>query len=454
MRRLAVALALAAATAAHPSAAAQDWLDAYREPAARLMAEARAGDFGWNRLADLTDTFGPRITGSSNLERAIAWAMDEMKKDGLDVRSEPVTVPHWVRGHEQLDMIAPAEHPLVVLGLGGSVGTPEGGIEAPVLIVSSFDDLTAKADQAKGRIVLFNVPYTNYGRTVAYRVGGAVAAAKAGAVAALVRSVGPTGLRTPHTGTMSYEDGVPRIPTAAIPAEDADRLQRLADRGIETVLRLRMDARTLDPVQSANVIGEIRGRERPDEIVAIGCHFDSWDVGTGASDDAAGCIVTWEAVRMIKKLGLHPRRTIRLVLWTSEENGIFGGEAYAQAHAAEAANHVFALESDSGIFDPASMGFSGSDDARAIMTRVMSLIEPLGLPALRPSGGGADIGPIARAGNVPTMSYDGDSTKYFTIHHSPADTIDRIAKAEVAKAAAAIAVVTYVVADMPERLPR
>lgn len=157
---------------------------------------------------------------------------------------------------------------------------------------------------------------------------------------------------------------------------------------------------------------------------------------------------------MIKKLGLHPRRTIRLVLWTSEENGIFGGEAYAQAHAAEAANHVFALESDSGIFDPASMGFSGSDDARAIMTRVMSLIEPLGLPALRPSGGGADIGPIARAGNVPTMSYDGDSTKYFTIHHSPADTIDRIAKAEVAKAAAAIAVVTYVVADMPERLPR
>lgn len=454
MRRLAAALILAALAAPHAPVAAQDWLDTYREPAARLMAEARAGDFGWHRLAELTDTFGPRITGSTNLERAITWAMDEMRKDGLTVRSEAVTVPHWVRGHEQLDMIAPAEHALVVLGLGGSVGTPDAGLQAPVLIVSSFDDLAAKAAQAKGRIVLFNVPYTNYGRTVAYRTGGAVAAAKAGAVAALVRSVGPVGLRTPHTGIMEYEDGVTRIPAAAIPAEDADRLQRLADRGIEIVLRLRMGARTLDPAQSFNVIGEIRGRERPDEIVAIGCHFDSWDVGTGASDDAVGCIVTWEAARLIRKLGLQPRRTIRLVLWTSEENGIHGGEAYAQAHAAEAANHVLALESDSGIFDPASIGFSGSDEARAIMARVMSLIEPLGLGALGPSGGGADIGPIARLGNTPTMSYNGDSTKYFTIHHTPADTIDRISKAEVAKAAAAIAVVTFVAADMPERLPR
>ena len=454
MNRHAAALCLALIVASGHAVPAQDWLDAYRAPASRLIAESQSSDFGWNRLAELTDTFGHRITGSKNLERAIAWAAAEMKKDGLAVRSEPVMVPHWVRGHEQLDMIAPAEQPIAILGLGGSVGTPEGGIEARVLVVSSFDDLTAKADDAKGRIVLFNVPFTNYGRTVAYRTGGASAAAKAGAVAALVRAVGPTGLRTPHTGIMEYADGVARIPTAAIPAEDADRLQRLQDRGVETVLRLRMDAKALPQVESANLIGEIRGREKPEEIVLIGCHFDSWDVGTGASDDAVGCIVTWEALRLIRKLGLEPRRTIRLVLWTSEENGIHGGAAYAKAHAAEAAQHVLALESDSGIFEPASIGLSGSDGARAVMTRVMSLLAPLGLETLGPGGGGADIGPIAAAGGVPTMSYNGDSTKYFTIHHTPADTIDRIAKAEVSKAAAAIAVITFVTADMPERLPR
>ena len=457
MNRHLAALSLALVTTSWASGhavLAQDWLDAYRAPASRLIAESQSSDFGWNRLAELTDTFGPRITGSTNLERAIAWAAAEMKKDGFEVRTERVMVPHWVRGHEQLDMIVPAEQPIVVLGLGGSVGTPAGGLQAPVLVVSSFDDLTAKAAHAKGRIVLFNVPFTNYGRTVAYRTGGATAAAKAGAVAALVRAVGPTGLRTPHTGIMEYAEGVARIPTAAIPAEDADRLQRLQDRGVETVLRLRMDAKSLPLVESANLIGEIRGREKPEEIVLIGCHFDSWDVGTGASDDAVGCIVTWEALRLIRKLGLEPRRTIRLVLWTSEENGIHGGAAYAKAHAAEAAQHVLALESDSGIFEPASIGLSGSDAARAIMTRVMSLLAPLGLETLGPGGGGADIGPIAAAGGVPTMSYNGDSTKYFTIHHTPADTIDRIAKAEVSKAAAAIAVITFVTADMPDRLPR
>lgn len=433
---------------------AQDWLDTYRAPAAQLIKESQSTDFGWNRLAELTDTFGNRITGSKNLERAIEWAVAELAKDGLEPRTEPVMVPVWVRGEERLDMIAPAAQPIVMLGLGGSVGTPEAGIQAPVLVVSSFDDLEAKAAQAKGRIVLFNVPFTSYGPTVAYRTGGAAAAAKAGAVAALVRSVGPAGLRTPHTGIMEYEAGVARIPTAAIPTEDADRLQRLQDRGVETVLRLRMQARSEAAAPSANVIGEIPGREKPEEIVLIGCHFDSWDVGTGASDDAVGCIVTWEALRLIKTLGLQPRRTIRLVLWTSEENGIHGGAAYLKAHADKASQHVLALESDSGIFEPASIGLSGSDAARATMQRVMSLLAPLGLEKLGPGGGGADIGPIAAAGGTPTMSYNGDSTKYFTIHHTPADTIDRIAKAEVSKAAAAIAVIAYVTADMPERLGR
>ena len=453
-RSLSAALGLVLAFTAGSAAHAQDWLDAYRAPAARIIQESQSTDFGWNRLAELTDTFGHRITGSKNLDRAIEWAVAEMTKDGLEPHSEPVSVPVWIRGEERLDMIAPAEQSIVMLGLGGSVGTPEGGIEAPVLVVSSFDDLKAKAAQANGRIVLFNVPYTSYGPTVAYRTGGASAAARAGAVASLVRAVGPAGLRTPHTGIMEYAEGVPRIPTAAIPTEDADRLQRLQDRGIETVLRLKMQARSEAAAPSANVVGEIPGREKPEEIVLIGCHFDSWDVGTGASDDAVGCIVTWEALRIIKKLGLQPRRTIRLVLWTSEENGIHGGAAYLKAHAGKASQHVLALESDSGIFEPASIGLSGSDAARATMQRVMTLLAPLGLDKLGPGGGGADIGPIASAGGVPTMSYNGDSTKYFTIHHTPADTVDRIAKSEVSKAAAAIAVIAYVTADMPERLAK
>lgn len=454
IRAFATAAAMTVIAAAGPAARAQDWLDAYRAPAAQLIKDSQSTDFGWNRLAELTDTFGPRITGSKNLERAIEWAVAEMTKDGLEPHTEPVSVPVWVRGDERLDMISPAAQPIVMLGLGGSVGTPDEGIQAPVLVVSSFDDLKAKAAHAKGRIVLFNVPYTSYGPTVAYRTGGASAAARAGAVAALVRAVGPAGLRTPHTGIMEYAEGVARIPTAAIPTEDADRLQRLQDRGVETVLRLRMQARALPNAPSVNVVGEIPGREKPEEIVLIGCHFDSWDVGTGASDDAVGCIVTWEALRLIKKAGLQPRRTIRLVLWTSEENGIHGGAAYLKAHADKASRHVLALESDSGIFEPSSIGLSGNDAARAVMTRVMSLLAPLGLEKLGPGGGGADIGPIASAGGVPTMSYNGDSTKYFTIHHTPADTIDRIAKAEVSKAAAAIAVIAYVTADMPQRLPR
>ena len=448
-----LALMLLAALSLAP-AFAQDWLDAYREPASRLIKESQSTDFGWNRLAELTDTYGHRLSGSDNLERAIAWALAEMKKDGLDARTEPVTVPVWVRGDERLDMIRPARQPITMLGLGGSVGTPDSGIEASVLVVKSFDDLKARAANVKGRIVLFNVPYTSYGATVVYRTTGASEAAKLGAVASLVRAVGPTGLRTPHTGAQNYAEGVTRIPAAAIPTEDADRLQRLQDRGVETVLRLRMQARTLADAQSANVVGEIRGRELPNEVVLLGGHFDSWDVGTGASDDAVGCLVTWEAVRLIKKLGLQPRRTIRVVLWTNEENGLRGGNAYAQKYAADAKNHVLAFESDSGIFEPASIGLSGSADARAVMQRIMTLLAPLGLDKLGGSGGGADIGPIAQAGGVPMMAYSGDSTKYFTIHHTPADTIDRISKAEVSKAAAAIAVIAYVTADMPQRLPR
>lgn len=431
------------------------WLDLYRETAGRLIQAATADDFAWRRLADMTDTHGSRFSGSDNLARAIAWAAETMNEDGLEnVRTESVLVPRWVRGHESAEIIDPPHHPLTILGLGGSVATPPGGIEADVAVVSTFDELRTRAAEIKGRIVLFNAGFTTYGDTVTYRTGGARAAAQYGAVAALVRSVGPTGLRTPHTGGLTYGQGVPRIPAAAVAAEDADRIARLIARGHRVRIRLSMSARPEPDVESANVMSEIRGREFPDEVVLLGGHIDSWDVGTGASDDAVGCIVTWEAVRLMTKLGIRPRRTVRVVLWTNEENGLRGATAYAERYAAQAGDHVFALESDSGVFQPASLGFTGSAAARTLMRDIVLLLAPVGLSELVAGGGGADIGPIAQAGNAPMMAFLGNPDRYFTIHHTPADTVDRIAPQEVSKAAAAIAVVAYIVAEMPERLPR
>jgi carboxypeptidase Q len=431
------------------------WIDPYRETATKLIKAATADDFAWQRVAELSDTYGNRFSGSENLGRAIAWAAETMKKDGLDnVRTEPVMVPRWVRGRESAEIIDPPRHPLAILGLGGSIATPPTGLEAEVLVVNSFDELRAKAADAKGRIVLFNAPFTSYGDTVAYRTGGARAAAQQGAVASLIRAVGPVGLRTPHTGSVNYGQGVSPIPAAAIAAEDASRVARLATRGQRVRIRLVMEARVEPDAPSANVVGEIRGRERPEEIVLLGGHIDSWDVGAGASDDGVGCVVTWEAVRLMAKLGIRPRRTVRVVLWTNEENGLRGAMAYAEKHAAQASNHVFALESDSGVFEPASLGFTGSNTARSMVREIWSLLAPLGFPEIIAGGGGADVGPIAQAGNAPTMAYLGDPARYFTIHHTPADTVERIAPEEVSKAAAAIAVMAYVIAEMPERLPR
>jgi carboxypeptidase Q len=438
-----------------PAPVAPSWLDGHRANAERLMQEAQRDQFAWNRLAELTDTYGARFSGSDNLARAIVWATETMKKDGLEnVRTERVMVPRWVRGSESLEMMSPPQHDIPMLGLGGSVGTPATGIEADVLVVKSFDELDRRSAEAKGKIVLFNAAYTSYGQTNAYRTGGASAAARHGAVASLVRSIGPVGLRTPHTGNMSYAEGVTRIPAAAITAEDAERMQRLADRAVPIRVRLKMDARFEDDVESFNVVGEIRGSELPDEIVLVGGHFDSWDVGTGASDDGVGCIVTWEAARLMQKLGIRPRRTVRVVLFTNEENGIRGGNAYRDAHLQEARQHVLAIESDSGVFAPARLGFTGPPDAVKMMNDIGTLLAPLGLQNIGQGGGGADIGPIATAGKVPMLAYQGDATRYFTIHHTPADTVDRIAPDEVSKAAAALAVVTYVVADARERLPR
>jgi carboxypeptidase Q len=429
-----------------------DWLDPYREPARRLVEEATSSHFAWDRLAAMTDTFGHRLSGSPSLEAAIQWAADEMRADGLEnVRLDPVKVPHWVRGRENAEIVDPGHHPLAMLGLGNSVGTPPEGIEGEVLVVGDFDDLERQRDRVRGRIVVYNAPFTTYGRTVVYRTEGPSRAAALGAVAALVRSVGPPGLRTPHTGVLRYAAAHPQIPAAAIATEDADRLQRMQDRGTRVRVRLRMDAHFLPDTDSHNVIGELRGRERPDEYVVVGGHIDSWDVGTGASDDGGGCIVTWEALRLMAKLGLRPRRTVRVVLFTNEENGLRGAFDYRDRYRHELPNHLMMLESDTGVFRPTGFGFTGSDTARERVRQIATLLRPIGADTIGPTGGGADIGPSVQAANIPAMSLEVDGD-YFLVHHTEADTVDRIDPGHMARAAAAVAVMTYVVAEMPERL--
>jgi carboxypeptidase Q len=437
---------------AAPPAQSTSWVDPYREPAARLVGEALSSSFAWDRLALIGDTFGNRLSGSQALEDAIQWAVAEMKKDGLDnVHTEPVKVPHWIRGRESVEIISPRQMPLVMLGLGNSIGTPAEGIEADVLVVRSFEELDGAADRVKGRIVLYNAPFTNYGETVQFRGSGPSRAAAMGAVAALVRSVGPPGLRLPHTGALRYAEGVPEIPAAAITTEDADRLQRMQDRGTRVRVRLKMEAKFLPDVDSFNVVGELRGREKPDEVVVVGGHFDSWDVGTGSTDDGGGCVVTWEALRLMKKLNLRPRRTVRVVLWTNEENGTRGGLAYRDRYRDQLANHVLMFESDSGVFRPTGFGFTGSETARATVKDIASLLRGIQADRISAAGEGADIGPSVQAGNIPAMSLDVDGN-YFLIHHTQADTIDKIDPMDMSRAAAAIAVLTYVIAEMPERL--
>lgn len=445
-------LSAGAGPAAQDAPRAAAWLDPHRDAASRLLGEALASDFAWQRLAELGDTFGHRLSGSKALEDAIDWAVAQMQKDGLEnVRKEPVKVPHWVRGRESLEIVAPYPGALVMLGLGNSVGTPAAGVEGELLVVGSFEELDAAGARVKGRIVLYNVPFTTYGETVRYRGSGPSRAAALGAVAALVRSVGPPGLRTPHTGALSYAADAPRIPAAAVTTEDADRLQRMVDRGTTVRLRLKMEAQMLPDADSFNVVGEIRGRERPDEVVVLGGHFDSWDVGTGSTDDGGGTVVTWEALRLMKKLNLRPRRTVRVVLWTNEENGLRGGTAYRDRYRDQLANHVLMLESDSGVFRPTGFGFSGSAAARAKVEDIATLLRGIDAHRIGPSGGGADIGPSVEAGRIPAMSLE-VSGNYFLLHHTPADTVDKIDSVDMARASGAIAVMAYVIAEMPERL--
>ena len=458
LRTAALALLIAAA-AAHPIAAAAQPSDAaplsetYAREADAIIDAALSDSAAWERLAYLVDTFGPRFSGTQNLEDAIDWILKEMAADSLEnVHGDTVMVPHWVRGDEHLEMLEPRSAELRILGLGGSVATPDTGIEAELLVVKSFDELRARADEAVGRIVLYNAPFTTYGETVQYRVEGAVRAAEAGAVASLVRSVGPPLGDTPHTGNMHYADDVPRIPHAAVTAEDAMMLQRMQDRGQSVRLRLRMEAETLPDTPSRNVVAELRGAVNPEEVVVLGGHIDSWDVGQGAMDDAGGCVAAWEAVRLLKELGLRPRRTIRVVLWTNEENGLRGATAYRDKHIDDIRNHILAIESDAGVFKPTGFGFGGNDAAYAAVAEIGALLDEIGAGEIVRGGGGADIGPLMREG-VPGMGLNVDRSRYFAYHHTPADMLDKLDPHEFNLCVAAMAVMAYVVADMPARLP-
>jgi carboxypeptidase Q len=437
--------------------------DKYRVVSKKILTAALADRMAYKRLEYLTDRIGHRLSGSKALERAVAWAAKTMKADGHDnVHTERVMVPHWVRGKESAELVAPNRRSLSILGLGGTIGTPRRGITAEVVVVDNFKQLQALgADKVKGKTVLFNAKMpafhpekgSGYSKTVAYRWAGARVAAQYGAVAALVRSVTANSLRTPHTGSMGYKDGVKKIPTAAVSTEDADLMARLVASGQTVKVRLKLGARMRPDKPSANVIAELRGTDKPDEIVVIGAHLDSWDVGQGAHDDGTGCVIMMHAIGVLKKLGLRPKRTIRVVLFTNEENGGRGSKDYATRHAAAVSKHVLAIESDGGGFAPRGFNVDGTPAAIAMVKDIVSLLEPIGATRARKGYGGADIAPLAKLG-VPALGLWVDGSRYFDYHHTHADTFDKVDAKDLAKGVAAVAVFAYVVADMDGVLPR
>ncbi|REJ75193.1 MAG: M20/M25/M40 family metallo-hydrolase [Acidobacteria bacterium] len=436
----------------------------YREVAAQLLGAALVDDDGWAKLEHLTQRIGHRLSGSPQLEQAIQWAAQTMRLEGLAVRLQPVEVPLWVRGEESLELLEPVGRQLAMLGLGMSVGTPEEGIEADVVAVRGWDDLAALSDdEVRGRIVLFAVPWSGYGSVVQYRANAASRAAARGAVAVLVRSATGRSLYTPHTGSLRYADDAGRIPAAAITVEDAEWLAGLSEAGVPVRVRLRMAARTLPDALSHNVIAEIAGHERPDEVVVIGGHFDSWDVGQGAHDDGAACVAAWHALTLIQRAGLVPRRTLRVVLWTNEENGLRGGRAYRESLGDEVSKHVAAIEMDGGAERPVGFGFTlpGADDdpdlaaaqqaALETLREIASYFSEIDADTISEGGGGADIGPLMRDG-VPGMALRTVGEHYFDWHHTHADTLDKVEPTDFRRAVALFAVMGYVLADMPGTL--
>ncbi len=424
--------------------------DRYNATATQILDAAHTDNGAYEKLVYLCDRIGNRLSGSPGLDKAIGWAKAEMMRDGLvNVSAPMVKVPHWVRGQEGASLVAPMDRPLTLLGLGGSVGTGRGPITAEVIVAHDFAELERFGKtKVEGKIVLFNMQWEGYGRTVQYRGRGPSAVAKLGGVALLIRSVTGLTLQSPHTGALNYEKGVPEIPAAAITVEDAQMIDRLTSRGETVKVRLQMSARMMPEAESANVIGEIRGSEKPEEIVVIGGHIDSWDVGQGAQDDGSGIVTAMQAAALIKRLGLKPKRTIRVVLFTNEENGGAGGRAYREMVGDQVKNHVAAIEMDGGAEKLTGYGM----DKRVLdrLTGVAKLLAPLGADKFTEGGGGADIGPLLRDG-VPGLSPNTGGEHYFDWHHTQSDTVDKIKPEELREHVGAMAVMAFILADMPER---
>lgn len=438
---------------------------------AKIRDAALSSDWAWQRLSDLTDKIGPRLSGSPGAEAAVVQVAAALQAAGLTVTLQPAKVPHWVRGEEQAELVDYPGHPagltqhLHLTTLGGSVATPKKGLTAPVLVVHSFDDLKAHAAEARGRIVLFDNAFDQdladnghamsaYGQAVAYRVQGASAAARVGAVASLIRSVGGADFRLPHTGVMKYEDDAPKIPTAALTAEDALWVARLAAQG-PVSLHLTLTPQTLPDADSHNVLADLPGSDKPDEVVVVSGHLDSWDLAQGAIDDGAGITAAMGAVQVLKSLGLQAHRTIRVVGWMNEENGSGGSKAYFAAAKDKLAQQTAVIESDSGAGKPLGVIASVTLDSLAKLSAVTKALQPIGATALERRDGevGADISPLQDAG-VPGFAPMVDTREYFYYHHTAADTLDKVKPENLRRQVATMAVLAYYLAEMPDPLPR
>lgn len=414
----------------------------------RIHSQVHSSNDAWNTLAQLCDDFGPRLSGSESLEKALAWIENKLRSEGYDsVWTEEAMVPKWVRIAEDCQLVHPRKKALPILAFGGSVSTPPDGITAEVLVVKSFEDLEKNSSKAKGKIIVFNPPYEGYGKTVQYRWLGAVKAAQFGAIAALCRPVTPMSMNNPHTGVMHYEDTIPKIPFASMTEEDVLLLERLQNRGITPKLFLKIITRDEGPVPSKNVIAEIRGSVFPNEIIAFGGHIDSWDVGSGAHDDGGGCVASWYALKTIKTLGIHPKRTLRLVFWVNEENGLGGGKSYAEHHKDEP--HILLFEFDSGVFPPNRIGFSGPDSLFEKVQAFQNYLTKF-FPELQiaKGGGGVDISPMMKLGYPGASLGTDDKGKYFWYHHSQTDTPDKVDPKDLNDCTSAIAMFIYLFSEL------
>ena len=415
-------------------------------PLQDILSGARGSRGSFDRLADLCDNIGARLAGSEELEAAVEWSVGQLTEAGADkVWTEPVMVPHWVRGAESAQMLSPRNQQLNILGLGGTVA---GVVEGDVVVLGGLEEVD---DSVKGKIVLFDSPMGDsiptvheYGGAVSVRVHGPSAAAAHGAVAVMVRSVTTRSLNTPHTGATVYKDDVPKIPAVAVTTEDSASMARLIRAGTSVRVKIETSGVTHDDAPSHNVVGEIRGAKKPREVVLIGAHLDSWDVGQGAHDDGAGVVEVIEALSVIRSLGVQPKRTIRVVLFTNEENGLAGGKAYAVAHPPRfRERHVAAIESDLGGGAPRFWTAQGTDKQ---MTWLRKAAAPLGMP-VGVGGGGADIRPLGEQG-VLRIGFRPDDTHYFDVHHTAADTLDKVDPIALAESTAAIAGLAWQLANV------